>query len=289
MNMKGKAKANYLGNGGHVMSQTAPGWDFLYRASTVRDPEWNLGDRVALPDGRVFRYGKCGLTLSDMKGACYNYQLLITELDGIGVAADIGATKIELTFADTDGVDGDGVIAEDELRGGCISLYRGTTRQQRGIIGNTARANGDTTNTTVYLDASLVTAINEDDNVEVMANPYGDLRGGATGDQFGIWCSAMGMPNVKATTGQYFWIQTWGPFRVSPIGAELGVNQGERMTYFGSNGCVCSGPAYFAVVGDAAAPGAHPTHSYQPAGPIISRTDGGGGSAAPFINLMVNP
>jgi hypothetical protein len=279
---KGIAKTTNLTTSGLVAHNTAPNWDFLYEASTVKNPNYNLGDRVVTPDGRVFRYGKCGYSLTDMKGACYNYQPLITEKDAIGVAADIGDKVIELTFDDSDGVSGDGVIAEDELRGGYISFYRDTVRQQRGIIGNTARANGDTGNTKVYLDAALTTAVNEDDYVEVLANPYGDLRGGAGGEQFGIWCSVMGMPNVKATTGQYFWIQTWGPFRVSPTGAELGVNQGERMFVFGSNGCVYSDRAYV----DGGAPA---NHSYQNAGPILARTDGDAGSAAPFINLMINP
>ena len=275
-------RVDYLGMAGIVQSVSRGGWDFLYRASTVKDEKWNIGDRVVLPDGRAFRYGKCGYSLTDMKGACYSYNLLVTEKDAIAVAADAGQTYVDLTFADTDGVANDGVIAADELYGGYISFYRDTVRQQRGIIGNTARANGDTGNTRVYLDAALVTAVNEDDYVEVLANPYSDLRGGAGGEQFGIFCSVMGMPNVKATTGQYFWIQTWGPFRVSPTGAELGVNQGERMFVFGSNGCVYSDRAYV----DGGAPA---NHSYQNAGPIIERTDGDAGSAAPFINLMINP
>jgi len=279
---KGKARVNYLGGAGLVQSDTAPNIDFLYRASTVKDPKWNLGDRVVLADGRVFRYGLCGYSLTDMKGACYSYNLLVTEKDAIAVAASVGDKYVDITFADTDGVDNDGVIAEDELRGGYISFYRDTTRQQRGIIGNTARANGDTSNTRVYLDASLVTAVNEDDDIEVLANPYSDLRGGAGGEAFGIWCSVMGMPNVLATTGQYFWIQTWGPFRISPTGVELGVNQGERMFVFGGNGCVYSDRAYV----DGGAPA---NHSYQNAGPIIERTDGAAGSAAPFINLQINP
>lgn len=279
---KGKAIVKHGGRTGIVYSRTAPDYSFLYEASTVKNPEYSIGDRVVLPDGRVFRYAKCGYSLTDMKGAVYGYNKLVTEKDAIAVAAAIGAKYVDITFADTDGVANDGVITVDELRGGYISFYRGTDRQQRGIIGNTVRANGDTGNTRVYLDAALKVAILEDDNVEVLANPYSDVRGGAGGEQFGIWCSALGMPNVHATTGQYFWIQTWGIFRVSPTGAELGVNQGERMFVLGSNGCVYSDRAYV----DGGAPA---NHSYQPAGPLMARTDGDAGSAAPFINLMINP
>lgn len=271
---KGKARVDYLGSAGLVQSDTAPGWDFLYKASTVKDSKWNIGDRVVLPDGRVFRYGKAGADLEQMKRGVKNYSKLVTELDAIGVAAIIGARSIELTFADTDGVDNDGVIDADELRGGYISLYRGDNRQQRGIIGNTARANGDTGNTTIHLDASLVTAINEDDNVEVLGNPYYDLRHMNDGET-----SVMGMPVILATSGQYFWIQTWGICRVTPTAAELGASSETRQFVFDSAGSVYS----HQLDSDRA------TSSYQHAGFIVEKTDGVAGSAAPFINLQINP
>ena len=271
---KGKAIVKYGGRAGLVTGRTAPDYSFLYDASTVKNPEYEVGDRVVLPDGRVFRYGKCGATLADMKHGLKNHNLLVTELDAIAVAASIGDKYIDVTFADTDGVANDGVIAEDELRGGLISLYRGTDRQQRGIIGNTVRANGDTGNTRIYLDAALKVAINEDDNVEVISNPYSDLR-----VENDVETSVMGMPAVLATVGQYFWIQTWGMCRITPTAAELGDVTETRQFCFDSNGSVYS----HELDHDRG------TSSYQHAGFIVERTDGVAGSAAPFINLQINP
>jgi len=271
---KGKAKTTYLHREGIVSLETQPDYNFLYESSTVKTPKYNLGDRVVLGDGRVFRYGKCGATLEDMKHGVKNYNLLVTEKDAIAVAAAIGAKYVDITFADTDGVANNGVIAVDELRGGLISFYRGTDRQQRGIIGNTVRANGDTGNTRVYLDAALKVAINEDDNVEVIGNPYSDLR-----IENNLYTSVMGMPAVKATTGQYFWIQTWGLCRVTPTGAEVGANPDERMFCFDAYGGVRASQASIVDEGK----------SEQIAGFIVEKTDGAAGSAAPFINLQINP
>jgi len=271
----GKTRVNYLGREGLVQHETQPDYDFLYAASVTKDPKWDVGDRVVLPDGRVFRYGKCGLTFAGMKWGLKQFNLLVTEKDAIAVAASIGAKYVDITFADTDGVANDGVIAVDSLRGGYISFYRGVDRQQRGIIGNTVRANGDTGNTRVYLDAALKVAINEDDDVEILANPYSDLRISGGG---GEWTSVMGMPNVLATLGQYFWLQTWGPIRITPAAGEYGAATDIRDFYFDRNGSLVT-----SEVKDASG------RNYQHAGFLIERNDGAAGSAAPFINLQINP
>ena len=272
---KGKARTFQFGVDGMVKYDTATTWDVLYEASTTRNPLYNVGDRIQLPDGRVFRYGKCGDDLDGMKWGCKNHNLLITELDAIAVAAAVGQNYIDITFADTDGVANDGVIATDELRGGLISIYRSTDRQQRGIIGNASRAAGDTTNTRVYLDAKLKTAVLENDNVEVIGNPYINLRQGSLSGG-----SVMGMPAVLATEGQYFWIQTWGMCRVTPNAAELGANNaGDRQFVFDNYGSVTS---HLVDHTDG-------TTSYQHAGFLVEKTDSTAGSAAPFINLQINP
>lgn len=267
-------RVNYLGDAGLVQSVDKGAWDFLYRASTVKDPKWNIGDRCVLPDGRAFRYGKAGADLEQMKRGVKNNDLLVTEKDAIAVAAVAGAIYVDITFADTDGVANNGVIDKDGLAGGYISFYRGDVRQQRGIVGNTARANLDTGNTRVYLDAALVTAVNEDDNVEVMRSPYSDLR--HVNDPN---LSVMGMPCALATNGQYFWMQTWGICRITPSQAELGTTLAERQFVFDNAGSVWG---HKASIDDA-------DNSYQHAGFLVEKVDGVAGSAAPFINLMINP
>lgn len=268
------ARSSYLGSDGLVQSVSTGPWDFLYRHSTVKDSKWNVGDRCVLPDGRVFRYGKCGAALTSMKRGVKNYNLLITELDAIAGAASIGDRSIEITFADTDGIASDGVIAENSLAGGYISIYASAAdRPQRGIVGNDARAAGDTTATTIYLDAALDVAVTAASNCEVLANPYSDLR-----ELNNTHTSVMGMPAVDAGASEYFWIQTWGPCRITPTGAELGDLPDSRMYVFEAYGGLRSVDAMDAL-----------DNSEQTAGFVIERTDGDAGSAAPFIMLQISP
>lgn len=287
-NTKGKHKTIKLGDSQVVSHLDAPDWGFLYDASTVRPDGFYPGDRVQLPDGRVFRLAKCGSSLSSMKYAVGGYNQLVSEYTSptcvptATIAVGDKSAAFTVTAA-TIGVSRDGVIAEDELRGGYISFY-GTTsgdRPQRGIIGNTALA-ADGTSITIYFDAPIKTAMNAGVATEIIANPYSDVRGGDSAAS-GIWCSYYGMPNVLATTGQYFWIQTWGAFRVTPTGAALGANQGERQLVFAANGSICSLVTWHTQIATT------PTHAYQMAGFIMERTDGTSTDAAPFVNLQINP
>lgn len=284
---KGKYQSIALGTEGQVTYQTEPNWDFLYSQSTVKDPNWNVGDRVQTPDGRVFRYAKAGSTMSSMKYGVYGYNQLVAEYTSPTCVPTstiaVGARSAAFTVtAASIGASRNGVIAEDELRGGYISFY-GTTsgdRPQRGIIGNTALAAADTS-ITLYFDAAIKTAMNASVATEILANPYSDVRSDT--EQYGIWSSCLGMPNVLATSGQYYWLQTWGPFRITPTSAALGVNQGERMFVFGANGSICSTATWHTQLATT------PTHCYQIAGFLLERTTGGSADAAPFINLQINP
>ena len=270
-----------------VYEQPVQNINFLYRQSSTRDPEFQVGDRVCLPDGRVFRYAKAGSSMSSMKYGVYGYNQLVAEYSSptcVPTAAiAVGDMSAAFTVtAATIGVSRNGVIAVDELKGGYISFY-GTTsgdRPQRGIMGNTALAS-DGTSITIYWDAPIQTTMNAGVATEILANPYSDVRSDT--EQYGIWSSCLGMPNVLAVSGNYYWIQTWGAFRITPTAAALGVNQGERMMVFGANGSICSLPTWHTQIATT------PTHSYQIAGFILERTAGGSEDAAPFINLMINP
>ena len=170
---KGKAKSTLLGIQGVVGHKEAPDWDFLYAHSTIKDPKWNIGDRVVTPDGRVFRYAKASGTM--------NPDILAQHVTGqhIGYVA-LGASQViddkEVTLtvaAATHGVGGAGVIAKDELRGGYILIFDASSKAlHRGITGNSAlAANG--TSITIYLDGALTVAlISGSDHAEVIASPY---------------------------------------------------------------------------------------------------------------------
>lgn len=232
---------------------------------------YDLGARLVKGDGRVFRYGRCGASLTDMKHGVKNYNPLVTELAEIVSACAAGATSLTVTF------DGDfwtkDTLAKDELYGGYISLYNGTdVRDQRMIISNTALTEGGAC--TIGIDEPIVTAVGSAFKCEVLTNPYHDLRNINDG-----FSSVMGMPAALPTTGQYFWIQTWGPIRITPVGAELGTAHHERGFLFDAFGSLIS--VYASTVTN--------TRSEQLAGFIIERTGGTAGSAAPFIMLQISP
>ena len=188
-----------------------PSWEFLYRKSLVRDDRHQVGDRVVLPDGRVFRYGKSSdahlntdLLCSFVEDECQGWEALKE-------SQVVGDRQVTFTGA------AHAIVAEDALRGGYVIIYHdggGGFTQFRGIIGNTASALN--ANITVYLDATLDTAIvGGTTAAELWYNPYAALQGAASDSQ-----SAAGRPMVNVDAADtYFWIQTWGPCWLAPQAA----------------------------------------------------------------------
>lgn len=242
----------------------------IHEANAVQN--YVLGTRRITPDGRVFRYGKCGENLVSTKTGVFNGNILVTQVAAIVSAVAKGATSLTVTFNSEDFWDI--ALAADELYGGYISIYNSdATRDQRMIISNTAvGASGGAC--TIGIDAPLSAAITSTVNCEVLANPYAKLQPSGEG-----YMSVMGMPAVIATADDYFWIQTWGPLRITPIGAKFTASAPDsRMAVFASNGGI---RRYEAVENTAGNIGE------QWAGFIIENTQGVGG--APFIMLQISP
>jgi hypothetical protein len=226
---RGIANVDYIRQGSEVLVQTndaqgASNWSFLYTKSSVKDPHWNIGDRVVMPDGRVFRYSLAGGTIRSEFGVCIPdlsitnavapaQSVIQTAVQGVTVTAGAaGASVVTITVGATDGKASDGVVAADELRGGYVVVANGTSQhpQFRGITGNTAvAANGGSCD--VYLDAPLVAAVTvATTNIEAYLNPYGNVKGmNAVNSAYVTCIGAAAVDNV--TSGQYFWVQTWGP------------------------------------------------------------------------------
>jgi len=291
---KGKAQVKYLGSEGLIQSSDAPDYDFLYEASAVKSPTFNVGDRVVLADGRVFRYAKCGFTAIDsnnfgVKNATCLVACKTAGGDNNAVtlpSVAVGEKKLTVTFtAATLGnstsrtpAERTGVVAKDELRGGYISFYTGNYRQQRGIIGNSAVAVTDTS-MTIYLDAALDYVLTAGTSTcEILANPYGCVAKSNS-----LHNSVMGMPNVTAALNEYLWLQTWGPLRISGTG-NYGTGLRRRQYVFDTQGAVV--PINTGITGNAAA---DTDYNYQMAGFVIETTYELAGCAAPFIMLQINP
>lgn len=207
---KGKARTKLLDHSAGLVEGSAAGvsWEFLYQASTVKHPDYNIGDRVVLPDGRVCRYGKSSdgslntdLLCSFAEDECQGYEVLKN-------AQVVGDREVTFTGA------AHAIVAENALRGGYVIIYHsggGGFTQFRGIVGNTA--SGLNANITVYLDAALdheVIALTT--AAELWYNPYAALQGAQD-----IAQSRAGRPMVNvAAANTYFWIQTWGPCWLAP-------------------------------------------------------------------------
>lgn len=267
---KGKARSIQLGEAGHVQPSDITDWDFLYETSTVQSPRFEVGDRVVLPDGRAFRYGKSATAIVDKNHGLRFWAQLD---DGITyVVPDQGQAVGDKTLHTTAAG-----ITLDELRGGYVIVHSHTAHndQFRGILGNTATdADGDVT---IYLDAPLTIAVTVAMGIEVVPNPYSLLRvrsadQGEAGDHYS---SVAGMPNVlTAAVNQYLWLQTWGPCWVNP--KAFVVATGRRGVWFDYEGSIVFANAD--VV----------TKSLQYAGFLIEREDAGA-TGAPMVNLQINP
>jgi len=226
---KGLAQVNYVGKEGLVLVDDVPNWSFLYAASTVKDPRYNVGDRVVLPDSRVFRYAKVGeaITTAHVDYALYfaaehksDWYVAFTH------TAKAGDVAVTLTGAAA-------LVTKDELRGGFIAIYQAGVANQcvRGIIGNTASDATSPYAYTVYLDAPLAYDITTSDHFEVFANPWSDVRSAYLHPS--ATHTMCGMPTIVAAANAYTWVQTWGICRVSfdPTPAAY-----ERSVYFAPNG-----------------------------------------------------
>ena len=214
---KGKAKVNYLGRSGVVMPQTVPSWDFIYEASLVKSEKYSIGDRVVLPDGREFHYGKSA-------GACVSGQGCeftaagYTAYTAFAVAAIAGVKEVTVPAATH------ATLTKDELRGGYICMFVGDVGSNimfRGIIGNDAAAANALFK--VYLDGSLDQAIVAGTSAcEVYQNPYASLQTGTMN-----YNPKAGVPAVNVTAAStYFWVQKSGPCFAAPQGGKLGTTEG---------------------------------------------------------------
>lgn len=235
---------------------------------------YDIGARRVTADGRVFRYGKCRTNFSAMNVGCKNWRCLVSKKDNICKAALKGASTIEVATDDFSVTEGK--LLKDDLRGGYISLYRLTDRQQRLILGSTAVPVFAGATCMLTLADPLVTAINLGDNCEISHNPYSELDVGSHN-----YNAVMGMPTRLALTAEYFWIQTWGPYRVSPEGAGYPTEENQLQYVFGSTGGIITHHEGELYAG----------YSKQHAGFVINRASGGIGAenCAPFIMLQISP
>ena len=220
--MLGKAKVEGFGVVGRVGHSDTPDWSFLYTASAVKDPKFNVGDKVELADGREFRYCKAGAAIASTDLAVSFAAACKISIEVFRAASVAGERVVRITEAS---------ITEDQLRGGTIIIYRNgySTHCVRGILGNTASGTGNAVDIT--LDAGVPYALTTSDQFEVCVNPWGDVRQ----TNFGGAASFAGMPAMTASSGDYLWVQTAGPCWCAPQAGVQGAAY-VRSVYFRHDG-----------------------------------------------------
>ena len=206
---RGRASARYLGKGGAVGHSIQSEWNFLYETSLTQDPEWWVGDRVILADGREYVYAKSAGQLYAAHGAAFTYTGL-TSYTAFGTSHAAGSSEITVPAATH------AALTKNELRGGYIIIFDGASDYAtctRGIVGNEASAADAAI--TVYLDADITNAIvSGTEACEVYRNPYYAV-GVASDAAYPI----AGVPTTHvAATATFFWLQTKGMCWVAPQG-----------------------------------------------------------------------
>lgn len=195
-----------------------PNINFLYEVSSIKNVDYDLGDRVALPDGRVFYYclstGQCDTFIAN----CFDVEIPDQGIDYslLAEAAPAGQDWVKMT--------NQGVVAQalDSLRGGHINF--GTDNnlvQQRGVVGNSAGGVSDVI--TIYLDAALNADLTVGDYAFAMPSQFARVIGAQAIGALGKKKSCIGYAAASVTTsGLYHWEQTWGPISASLYGSSVG-------------------------------------------------------------------
>jgi len=258
---QGKAKVNYLNREGLVAVQNAPSWDFLYEVSLVKNPNYNLGDRVVLPDGREFRYAKnAGSAALYAAHGCEFTYTGYTAYTAFAVSAAIGAREITIPAATH------AALTEDELRGGYVIIFDGASdyyTTTRGIIGNDAAAANALFK--IRLDAAITYAITASTSAcEAYQNPYAALTVGADATK-----PKAGVPaSYVSASASYFWVQVKGITWAAPQGTDSD-NGGVARVWRHNGGLESLETAYAITVATA--------DTSQYAGYCVSGSPGGNG------------
>jgi len=223
-----------------------------------------LGTRKLFWDGRVYKYGYAS-------GNCYcgqgvqNFTAAFIADDGAthpAATTVAGATLFTIATQ---------TAAEDILAGGYVVAY--TTAETkttfRGIVGNSYAAG---TTMTLYVDEPISQVLTKDstDLCAYYSPYYGVLTYGS-----GTHGSIMGVAAEYAVSTEYFWLQTWGPTRVTPGEAGYGAAAHERQMVFSEIGAIWSHSAARAT-----------TLQSQHAGFIIPLTSGG--DDMPLLMLQIS-
>ena len=193
-----------VGQIGNVAYETASQFGFIYETTSVKQPKYEIGDRVVLDDGREYRYCLSTTALITVMGCMFVSPGLVGYTAAVLPAA-IG-DKVVTVPAATHAA----AFVKDELKGGYVVIFKGGVQQFRGIIGNDASAINAAV--VLYLDGALDATVTTSSAYEVYGNPYRYVSQGSASTH-----GKIGPPAVAvAASGQFVWVQTKGPIFLNP-------------------------------------------------------------------------
>jgi len=198
----------------------------IHATSLVQNYE--IGTRLSLPDGRVYRYAKSTAAIQTELGCSFSDDELCT-YSTTSAIEPVGETTIAITAVTH------AAIALNELRGGYVIVYHdggGGYTQFRRIISNPA-ADADVA-FSIVIDRGLDTAtVAATTGIEVWRNPYATIAPSTV-----VSSSKAGVPAVQVgAASTYFWVQTWGPCWVAPQLASF-ADANDRAAYWRHDGSI---------------------------------------------------
>jgi len=202
---RGKNRQQLVNSDGNIKHPSTTSWDFIYETSTVRNPQYNIGDKVVLPDDRVFRYGFSLDALVTTMGCRFTDTGLISYTSAT-TTQSVGDRQVTVPAATH------AALSKDELRGGYIIIFKGGVQQFRGIAGN--NASDEDAAVVIYLDGKLDSTVTTSSAFEVYRNPWSYLSQDSTSADGQAYA---GVPAVAVSAASmYFWCQTHGPIFINP-------------------------------------------------------------------------
>lgn len=247
-----------------IYEHQIPNINFLYTNSSTQDPNYAVGDKVVLPDGRVFRYGKAAAGLDPKLGAQNSKTYLA--IGNLAKEAAVGDMTLSFTLDGTSD-DTDYFGTANQMVGAYVSQPDSTSKLFRRIVQHETGSTGDII--TVTLDAAVPYVIDAGEMCEILPNPYAYLK-----QSQGTHVAVMGIPTVVVTSGYYCWVQTWGLCWVAPWAkADFGGSY-DQMAVFTEGGNITDMDSS--------------SNNAQIAGHIVEKRGSGDWSTPPFIDLQIS-
>jgi hypothetical protein len=229
---------------------------------------------------KTYAYAYAGGTVGPNMGAKVKNPQDIAQV-ALYQAADQYANQVLVHPVVTDGPTYNGIFPLDYLKGGCCYIFDDTGASygfNAGIIASTARP-ADSGQLTITLDREVPFALTTSDLLEAMASPWANVVPNTSTHETDNLTPVCGVPAVRATSGQWLWIQTWGFCWAPSPKSDVGAAASEHAVYFLGDGSTGGGEQTAGIAHIIGEIG-------QEAGWVMSFAHGGG-QGAPFIYLQI--